>query len=95
MSFVNLLQNQLIPFLIGVVAGFVLGLAYAYFIEFKRQFNINTKTYLVLSVSFIWAITVLVSLVDRTYEVPYAIHTLLGGIVGSLFGEDIFKKGAK
>lgn len=72
----------LIAFFIGNVSGY---LAHN---TLKRTFNMDenvSKNFLLVTITLIWAVSMIVDLFSPTYEVPIAVHGILGAIVGFFF----------
>jgi len=72
------------------ILGFLLGGALGYFFHdfIKNSLNMGENTarnFLIISITSIWVISMIVDVFSATYEVPIAVHTLLGGIVGFYF----------
>lgn len=75
--------------IIGVVT-FILGNITGYFLHdfFKKSLMMNednSKNLLLLSVTVIWVISMLVSIINPAYQVPVAVHGIMGVIVGFFF----------
>jgi len=78
--------TQLIIGLIGFMLGNITG--YLAHDIMKKSFNMNeqsSKNLLLITVTLIWAISMLVDVISVSYEVPIAVHGLLGAIVGFFF----------
>lgn len=76
--------------IITAIIFFVLGNITGYFLHdlLKKTFNMTeeaSKNFLLVFVTVIWSIAMLVSLTNVTYEVPVAVHGILGAIVGFFF----------
>jgi len=79
--------------IIGILT-FIIGNISGYFLHdfFKKSLMMNedgSRNLLILSVTIIWVMSMLVSLVNPAYQVPVPVHGLLGIIVGFFF----YKKG--
>lgn len=75
--------------IIGII-GFTLGNLSGYMMHdvMKKTLNMNeesSKNFLLVTVTLIWAISMLVDVISPTYDVPVAVHGLLGAIVGFFF----------
>lgn len=82
----ELQSSQLI---IGIVS-FMLGNVSGYLMHdvLKKSFNMNeesSKNFLLVTVTVIWAMSMVVDVVSVNYDVPIAVHGLLGAIVGFFF----------
>ncbi len=78
--------NQLI---IGIV-GFFFGNVSGYLLHdiLKKTLNMNedsSKNFLLIIVTLIWAVSMLVDIISPTYDVPVAVHAIMGAIVGFFF----------
>lgn len=54
----------------------------------KKTFKMSedsSRNFLLVTVTVIWAISMLVDIASPTYEVPIAVHGILGAIVGFFF----------
>ena len=76
-------------FVTGIV-GFLVGNISGYLIHdtLKRSFGMtedSSKNFLLFTVTAIWAISMIVDIISPTYEVPIAVHGILGAIVGFFF----------
>ena len=83
---INPIVGQMV---IGVVS-FFLGTVFGYAMHdiLKKSFDMteeNSKNFLLVVVTLIWAISMLVGIVNSAYEVPVAVHALMGSIVGFFF----------
>lgn len=72
------------------VIAFCLGALTGYLAHdiFKRSFNMDensSKNFLLVTVTLIWAVSMLVDLASPAYDVPVAVHALMGAIVGFFF----------
>lgn len=72
------------------IATFILGNICGFFLHdlFRKTFLMSedaSKNVLLLAVTTIWVISMLVSIVNPAYQVPVAVHGLLGAIVGFFF----------
>lgn len=52
----------------------------------------NSRNLLILAVTVVWVITMLASVLNPAYQVPVAVHGIMGGIVGYFFYKE---KGSK
>lgn len=82
-------NNTAATLVIGLVT-FLLGNVSGYFAHdfMKRTLAMNedgSKNFLLVTVTIIWAISMLVGLVNPAYQVPLAVHGLMGAIVGFFF----------
>lgn len=72
----------LIAFIFGNVTGYL-------FHDFlKKTLNMNeeaSKNFLLLTVTIIWAVSMVVDIISPSYDVPVAVHALMGAIVGFFF----------
>ena len=74
---------------IGIIS-FILGNVSGYLTHdiMKKSLNMSeesSKNFLLVTVTLIWAISMLVDVISPTYDVPVAVHGLLGAIVGFFF----------
>lgn len=74
---------------IGIVC-FVLGNATGYITHdvMKKSLNMNeesSRNFLIVTITIIWSISMIVDVLSATYDVPIAVHGLLGAIVGFFF----------
>ena len=44
--------------------------------------NIDNEKLIALLISFIWALSIIIAIINPNYETPLALHGLMGGIVG-------------
>lgn len=54
----------------------------------QKVFNMseeNSKNFLLVSVTLIWAASMIVDVISPVYDVPVAVHGLMGAIVGFFF----------
>lgn len=75
--------------IIGIIT-FLLGAAFGYFThDFMKKSLLmdenSSKNLLLLAVTVIWVISMLVSIINPTYQVPIAVHGIMGAIVGFFF----------
>lgn len=75
--------------IIGFIT-FILGNVSGYFLHdaLKKGLNMseeNSKNFLLVTVTLVWAISMLVDIISPTYDVPVAVHGILGAIVGFFF----------
>lgn len=81
-SFTAQLVISLVSFILGNVSGYL-------FHDFmKKTLSISeadSKNFLVLVVTTVWAIGMIVGLVNPSYQVPLPTHGILGVIVGFFF----------
>ena len=83
MSFevINIVTGIVI-FALGNISGYL-------FHDFlKSTLNMSenaSKNFLLVVVTLIWAIAMIVSVLNSNYEVPIAVHGILGAIVGFFF----------
>lgn len=71
-----------ITFLLGNLSGYFLH----DFLKKSMQISENmSKNFVLLIVSLIWATSMVVGLLNPTYQVPLAVHGLMGAIVGFFF----------
>lgn len=94
----ELLTNEIVkfgvPFLVGLVAGFVLGRKLGHKVEINEGWE---KTMLLFMISGIWIVSSVVSTFGPD-ETPTFLHILMGAVVGYYFEVDIlgyFTKGKK
>lgn len=69
--------------LTGIVVGFFL----RGFAE-KKSFSMSeqaSKNFLLLVVALIWAFAMVIDISDPSYDVPVAVHGIMGAIVGFFF----------
>ena len=45
----------------------------------------SSKNFLLITVTLIWALSMVVDIVSTSYDVPIAVHGILGAIVGFFF----------
>lgn len=84
------MNNELSLQAIIAIIAFVLGNCSGYLLHdlLKKSFNLSedgSKNFLLVTVTLVWSISMLVDLVSPTYDVPIAVHGLLGAIVGFFF----------
>lgn len=82
----------LITFIIGNLCGYFL---HDYMKQTLMMSEDSSKNILLLSVTTIWVISMLVSVVNPAYQVPLPVHGLLGAIVGFFFYRPKDKEGGK
>lgn len=74
--------TALVFFIVGVVSGYMSH-------DFLRQtLNMDkdmSKNFILIVVTCIWGISMIVSVVNPSYSVPYPVHALMGAIVGFFF----------
>lgn len=75
--------------IIGLVA-FFLGNISGYLMHdiLKKTLNMSeesSKNFLLITVTLIWALSMVVDIVSTSYDVPIAVHGILGAIVGFFF----------
>lgn len=72
----------IISFFLGNICGYLLH-------DFlKKSFNMNddaSKKFLMIVVTLVWAMSMVVDIASASYDVPLAVHSLLGLIVGFFF----------
>lgn len=83
------MENVNINIIVGLVA-FFLGNVSGYLLHdiLKRSLNMSeesSKNFLLITVTLIWALSMLVDILSPTYDVPIAVHGILGAIVGFFF----------
>lgn len=74
--------TAIVTFFLGNVSGYLLH------DRLKQTLNMSeeaSKNFLLITVTSIWAISMLVDVVSPTYDVPVAVHGILGAIVGFFF----------
>ena len=76
-------------FIYGLV-GFWLGNVSGYLIHdmLKRSLGMTedaSKNFLLVTVTLLWAIAMVVDIISPSYDVPIAVHGILGAIVGFFF----------
>ena len=79
---IGLVVVPLLAFLAGNVSGYLLH------DRLKRTFEMSedsSKRFLMVCITLVWVASMIISLVDQDYEVPVAVHGLLGVIVGFFF----------
>ena len=81
-DFTNQLIIALTAFLLGNVSGYLLHDVLKRTIKMSDD---SSKNFLLVVVTLVWAISMLVDIVSPEYEVPIAVHGLLGAIVGFFF----------
>ncbi len=69
-------------FIIGNVSGYFL---HDFIKRGLKMSESDSKTLIVVSVTMIWVIAMIVSLINPLYQVPLPLHTIMGGIVGYFF----------
>lgn len=72
----------IITFILGNISGWYLHKFFHKSLAFTEN---NSKNILLLSVTVIWVISMLVSLVNAAYQVPVPVHGIMGIIVGFFF----------
>lgn len=70
--------------------GFVIGAITGYFGHdiMKKTLQIdeaNSKNFLLFVVTIVWAVGMIVGIVNPAYQVPIPVHALMGAIVGFFF----------
>lgn len=75
--------------IIGIIT-FILGNVTGYFLHdfFKSTLMMSensSKNLLLLSVTVVWVISMLVSIINPAYQVPVPVHGIMGAIVGFFF----------
>lgn len=77
------------PLIIGIITFTIGNLSGYFFHDFlKKSVGMNednSKNLLLLAVTIIWVISMLVSLVNPSYQVPIPVHGIMGIIVGFFF----------
>lgn len=76
------LITPLVTFILGVIIGFVLHDA------MKKGLSLTdgaSKNLLLVTVTIIWLISMLVSIINPAYVVPIPVHGLMGLVVGFFF----------
>lgn len=58
----------------------------------KSNSSINNEKVIALLVAGIWAVSVIVDMINPSYETPIAIHGLMGGIVGFYYKDKLTNK---
>ncbi len=74
---------------------FALGFILGYVVRgYKEKFNstIDNEKFIALLVSLIWAISVIVDMLNPVYDTPIALHGLMGAIVGFYYKRIFDKK---
>jgi hypothetical protein len=76
--------------LIIAVVAFLLGNVSGYWLhdQLKKTFNMSeqgSRNFLLVTVTLMWALSMVVDILSPTYEVPIAVHGILGAIVGFFF----------
>lgn len=76
-------------FVLGIVT-FSLGILVGYVLHdfIKKSLTMdenNSKNLLLLSVTVVWVVSMLVSIVNPNYQVPVPVHGIMGAIVGFFF----------
>lgn len=72
----------LVCFIMGNVSG------YLFHDVLKKSLNMTEeaiKNFLIITITIIWATSMIVDVLSPTYDVPVAVHGLLGAIVGFFF----------
>lgn len=72
----------LFAFLIGNVSG------YLFHDVLKKSFNMSessSKNFLLVMVTIMWTISMIYDILSPSYDVPVAVHALMGAIVGFFF----------
>jgi len=72
----------LVTFLLGNVSGYLLHDFMKKSLQIEES---NSKNFLLFVVTIIWAISMIVGIVNPSYEVPVAVHGLMGAIIGFFF----------
>ncbi len=78
----NQIIVAIITFFLGNVTGYLLHDI------LKRTLSMSeeaSKTFLVVTITLVWALSMLVDIASPTYDVPVAVHGILGAIVGFFF----------
>ena len=76
--------------IISALVIFALGNVSGYFLHdtLKKTMNVsesNSKSFLLFVVTIVWAISMLVGVVNPAYVVPLPVHAIMGAIVGFFF----------
>lgn len=89
-SLKNNMTETIIQQLVLAFITFLLGNLSGYFLHdfFQKSLLISenmSKNFVLMVVSLIWATSMVVGLLNPTYQVPLAVHGLMGAIVGFFF----------
>lgn len=73
-----------------VILSFIFGNVSGYMLHdtLKRTLNMDeasSKNFLLIVVTIVWACSMLVDIASPNYDVPVAVHALMGAIVGFFF----------
>lgn len=72
----------IITFILGNISGYLL---HDFFKKSLMMSEDSSRNLLILAVTAIWVISMLVSVVNPAYQVPVAVHGIMGAIVGFFF----------
>ncbi len=84
------MYNLLLLQLVTAVVSFFLGNISGYLLHDKLQKSFNmsenaSKNFLLVVVTLIWSCSMLVDIISPNYDVPVAVHAIMGAIVGFFF----------
>lgn len=72
----------IITFILGTITGYTV---HDFFKKTLMMSEDSSRNFLILTVTAVWFISMLVSVVNPTYQVPVAVHGIMGAIVGFFF----------
>lgn len=82
----NAIINQVVIAIVAFSLGNVSG--YMFHDVLKRSLGMNeesSKNFLLLVITVIWAISMIVDILSPNYDVPVAVHGIMGAVVGFFF----------
>ena len=91
------MEPYILNSLIFSIVSYMLGFATGYFVKSKLEnlkTPLNKSTLVLVTVSLIWAISMVIDIVSDQYETSPYVHGLMGAIVG-FFYRPIDGKGGK
>lgn len=71
-----------VMFLIGNVSGYFM---HDFMKKTLQMSEDSSKNFVMFSVTLVWVMSMVVGLLNPQYQVPLAVHTLMGAIVGFFF----------
>ena len=82
------MEPQILSSLVFSIVAYMLGFATGYFVKSKvdeLKTPINKSTLVLVTVSLIWAISMIIDIVSDQYETSPYVHGLMGAIVGFFY----------
>jgi len=87
MDITNTILESIVPFSLGGVFGSVIGW-YAHSAIKVKDSPDSMKFLMATVVLLVWSMSVIIDMFAINYATPWAVHALVGGVIGSFFEFD-------